>query len=501
AKHTDLNGANGDPAIKVTPGRLDFGALGPNETRALPFTVQSVGTDNSILRVSGIRLEADGAYALMTADGDLSFLLPEGKEREVVATFAPEHPGRFATTAAVYSDDDGNEVVYVDLVGEGIMPELQITPDPLDYGTVNVSCARDNEVVLTNVGNAELEVTAIRESEGTFTITDLPRLPFTLDPGEAETVGIRFAPDDEDDEIGILAVDSNEAVGTREAVQKGDGHVPQRYEQTWVLAAIPKVDMLFTIDESVSMDDDQAALADNISTFIDLLSPYMPDWQIMVVKEDGGCSASGVLTPDVPDYVERFREAATEGGGGTYTEAGLTLATNAVAQSAPGACNEGFVRPDAQLHVIMVSDEPEHSEYAWDHYVNGLSAVKGDELLLKMSAIVGDVPGGCSTSDNVAAPGTGYREAALATGGLFLSICSDWGENVEALASASVRKEQFDLSDPADPFTIRVTRNGAEETGTWAYDGSANAVVFQEPYVPTDGDTIAIAYSEPTTCD
>ena len=80
----------------------------------------------------------------------------------------------------------------------------------------------------------------------------------------------------------------------------------------------------------------------------------------------------GVLTPDVPNYIGKFDDAVTSyARGGTYaggrpcpecwTEALMVTAAAAVSQVGPGDCNDGFIRPEALLHVVVVSDEVDQS--------------------------------------------------------------------------------------------------------------------------------------------
>ena len=54
----------------------------------------------------------------------------------------------------------------------------------------------------------------------------------------------------------------------------------------------------------------------------------------------------------------------------------LTLAANGVEATDPGECNYGFMRSNAMLHIIMVSDEFEQSPYSWDTYVNQIISKK-----------------------------------------------------------------------------------------------------------------------------
>jgi Mg-chelatase subunit ChlD len=257
-----------------------------------------------------------------------------------------------------------------------------------------------------------------------------------------------------------------------------------------------KADILFFVDQSCSMEDDQARLAANFSTFISELNSYTEDWQIIVANKDSGCnSTSGVLTPSVPGYISRFQSGVSDGSGGFfYTEAGLTVTSEAIENTDSGECNEGFMRPAAMLHIIMVSDEAEQSPMAWSHYVDQIIAKKGDSSLVKFSAIAGDYPvSACESAE----PGTGYYQAVTSTGGVFLSICSDWAEDPSAFASlaeASVGSSRvYPLSFTPIEETIQVFINGTERVSGWSYKSARNTVEFTVG-VPEVGDTVRMDY-------
>ena len=80
-----------------------------------------------------------------------------------------------------------------------------------------------------------------------------------------------------------------------------------------------------------------------------------------------------------------------------------------------GECNFGFMRQNAMLHIVMVSDEPEQSPYSWDTYVNQIINKKGNINNVRLSAVAGDYPNGCST----AMAGSGYWESVSMTSGVF----------------------------------------------------------------------------------
>ncbi|MDP2307899.1 MAG: choice-of-anchor D domain-containing protein [Pseudomonadota bacterium] len=502
-KRDDVAGAEG-AEIEVAPQRLDFGSLAAGEAITKTFTVSNVGVEESILEVSEITIGgAAGGFTILTPLEELAFSLPGGASTEIEVAFTPEGANEQVAEAIVASDDEDERRVTVDLLGEGRVPELEISPDPLDLGTAYVGCDKDHDITLTNVGTDDLIVTAITHTGGAFVLTDLNVLPLTLAPEASTLVNISFTPLVEGPEVGELAVTSNEPIGTRVSAQTAEGRYAGEYEDTFEVPTNPPADIIFFVDQSCSMDDDAAALASNFAAFISNLSVYTTNWHVMVTNDDDGCSTqSGILTSSTARYESTFNDAVSEVSffEDFWTEAGLTVTSRAVEETDAGGCNSGFLRASAILHIIMVSDEPEQSSRSWDHYVDTVVAKKGDPALVKFSAVAGDYPSGCTSGANSAEFGSGYYEAVNATGGEYLSICSNWSTSVEALATASVDMFVFELTRTPVPETIAVTLNGATRTG-WAYDAAANSIVFDEAARPEEGDVVVVSYAGLASCD
>ena len=332
------SGMGDGPAISVEPMNLHFEALGPDSEQVQTFT--SIGGGALVVEDLEITGQSSGSFTLLDSPSDLT--LEVGESVDIDVAFSAMGNGEQSATATVRSTDAFAPLVPVSLLGEGVVSELQLAPDPLAFGNIGVGCDRDNAVVMTNIGSESLEVLTIEGPSGSFSLRDVPALPLLLAPGEQASVGIGFVPEIEGDFTGSLTVTSTEPQGTRVATQTGTGLVEDWQEDHWEHSIDPPTDILFSVDQSCSMDDDIERLGSNFSSFIGQLSDYSEDWQVMVVNDDDGCSNSGILTPTAPGYATTFSQAVSEfdqeclvwGWLGTgipcYTEALLTT-TNAVA--------------------------------------------------------------------------------------------------------------------------------------------------------------------------
>ncbi len=501
------NSGEGDgPQIEVEPMSIDFGTVSDADGAiAETFIIRSVG--NTDLEVSGIELSGQAAESFTILSEELSFVLPTGTEREIEVVFVPLGANQQSAQAIISSNDELEPKVPVSLLGEGAIPELSISPDPLDFGNTYVGCSKDNNITLSNVGTDDLVLSEITSTGGEFLLSHSISLPLTLAPGESTSLYMEFWPELEGEVFGELSVTSNEPMGTRTAEQTGEGKYAAEYEDEWDHPATSPSDIIFAVDKSCSMDDNNSQLSSNFSTFITQLSNYSSDWQIIVINDGNGCNSTGILTPTTPSYVTTFQSAINSNGKSSYTEKLLTPASWAVEATDSGECNAGFMRSNAMLHIVLVSDEPEQSSGSWSDYVDTIIAKKGNPDNVRISSIAGDYPGGCSGFNGgsyvSAEAGTGYYQATAATNGVFLSICSDWASssNLELLAEASVQQDTYALSNEAIEETIVVEVDGVVvSTSDYMYDADSNSVVFTAN-APEEGTTVTISYASAATCD
>jgi hypothetical protein len=155
-----------------------------------------------------------------------------------------------------------------------------------------------------------------------------------------------------------------------------------------------KVDILFVIDDSGSMADNQASLIRSFPGFVDGMRRKLAgaqDYHIGVVTSDdyyfngSGCGKIGslitktggpkssnmncgplpgptprrYLTSEDTDLKQRFACMAQVGAGGADDERMARGLLNAISPSThqKGGCNEGFLRPDSLLIIVLITDE------------------------------------------------------------------------------------------------------------------------------------------------
>jgi hypothetical protein len=302
----------------------------------------------------------------------------------------------------------------------------------------------------------------------------------------------------------------------------------QTYTDTFLQAANNQVDILWVVDDSNSMTEEQDTLVRGFASFASQLQESRTEFQLGVISTsfDYADQLRGVLKGDPPyltpvdDFEAEFGARAAVGIGGSDKEKGLEAAVYALQPTMTleglGGPNEGFVRPDAHLLVIVVSDEEDCSDrgalegqpadacYADRDalppvagFVTDLRAMKDDDSMVQIAAIVGTPGSTCPEQFE----GSRYITAAQLTGGLIGDICqSDWEDMLRDLGlNATGVYSQFQLTYAAKPETIHVWVDDAEipqdPADGWTYDESTWFVSFHGGAVPARDSQITVTYT------
>lgn len=508
SKRTDVQGASDWPKAVVEPGSLNFGDLSYLQSAEQLFTISNQGTDNSILHIEEIlhTAGADAGYTMLlpvecTSETECDLALNYGESVEVIVTLTATQPGDLPGEILVKSDDEDNPAIPVPLIGRGLWPAVAVDPPSTTYPDTTVGCETVQEFTITNVGTDMVEVTEIVHDGPGYAVIERPsELPLLLDPGAAVSVSLGFAPGDEGTFEGELVVGSNDPRGEQRATFVGNGVVPGTQHVTHTVPALDKLDLLVMVDKSYSMTDDRTTLASNAQSFAETLSGMGRDIQVMVVTEQDGCNTGGILTPDMADFAAKFQSAVLEGEENTWSEALLYLSKKAIDQTDEFMCNAEFLRSDAMLHAIIISDEDDSGPVDWFEVVSDLRVKKGAQHLVKFSGVIGLPPSGCETETNTAAPGRRYASAIEETDGQMISLCDNWAPQLNTAATQQITRDAFPLLGLPDELTIGVMVDGLRRTSDWYYMSDINSVIFEEN-LPYSGQTVDITYEVPLTCE
>ncbi len=489
----------GEGALRWSPDVLDLGEVEVGDDAAVDLLLENVGdAPLRALAVGGL----DHPDLVLTPTGPPRFL-DVGESTSLRLHFRPSTDATLDLVLVLRSDDPAGEgAVAVRGEGLGAVPTLRFVEGPDE---VVVGCDAPLQFVLGNVGRGGVvtnrAVSILGDDRAAFSSLRPEDETWTLHAGEETAFAVRFAPERVGDHLVTVRADGPEASDEASALA-GAGAVagPLRSDR-FVQSAGTRADLLFVVDDSPGMDHE--ALLDGAQALADALDGHGLDWHVGVVSTD--VAELGVLRGP-PAWVHADHEApgpALEaafdvGDDGSEIEQGLHQALLALSPPTVDGVNAGFLRDEALLHLVFVSDEDDSSEPAsgWNaaqyaSFFAGLKASTSD-------VVVSDISGGSLGCGGVrdAAPAPRYGAVTAARGGVAGSFCAeDWRPALEAVAGVSRRRMyRFELSRPALPGSVSVRVDGEATEAT--YDETTGEVVFPDGAAPRPDAAIDVDYAE-----
>jgi hypothetical protein len=280
------------------------------------------------------------------------------------------------------------------------------------------------------------------------------------------------------------------------------------------------VDILWVVDDSGSMANERKILVGNFNRFVQELQNLKVDFQMGVTSVsalDFGQlrGMTPIIKNTTPDLRAVFETNTTFLASRARWEQGLRMAEFALTapRTSPGGTNAGFIRPQAALAVIVVTNEDDSSFGDPDYYARAFRSLKGkgNENLVTYSVIGGPTPNGCTPPTeaglygSLASPAFRYADVATKTGGVVGSICDlSFEQTLIKIAQAlNTLKRVFPLTIRPLISSLRVSvLEGASVTVIpedpvrgYQYKSDSNSVVFLGSYVPPPGSTVRLEYA------
>ncbi len=532
-------------SFEIAPDTLAFGVVQVQRFQGRAFEIRNIGSNDCL--VTSARLEPGTDPEFSMPNGDVrSQIIAPGSAFTIAVDYSPQAVGNHNGGIEFSISSAMSPFNVVPLSGTGADATLLIVPNELDFGTIGVDCATRARIVqIYNTGSTPAVINSIQQAapaNAAFTVSQLPaplpNMPTSIAPGQSVEFAVSFRANAISRYAGAVEISGTFEGNpvTYVVSMQGEGSLDATQEDNFEQLGTPKVDILFLIDFTGSMGQEQTAMSANFQAFIQFAQAQALDYQIGVTTTDtndeagrlmhtsgvrgnafGGPVANRIVTPATqPDPETVFSQnvlARNLTGGGAADEAGLYAVYQALTPPVLTGPNAGFLRQDAVLSVIFVSDEPEQTSTGIgapandvDFYVNFLLSIKGfrNTNLFTASAIVGDSPSGCNGAGGNASAGTRYVEVANRTGGIFQSICtSDWSRALEDLSTTAFGfKSRFFLTNQPVISTIVVIIDGVDVPATsmsgtvnWTYDFATNSVNFSPFSTPEPGAQIIVRYT------
>ncbi len=202
------------PRASIDPSRLSFGEV-PVAVRSLPRVLRVVNSGTGPLRIRSLAIEgADHRAFEPPASGCAASSLEPGAGCSIEVRFRPYRDGPHRAELVVHHSA-GDGIHRLPVNGIGVSSKLTVEPSRLDLGSVRVTAASRQRLVLGNRGRAAVEIQQL-ELRGTyagdFDLASDRCSKSVIPPGGSCTAIVRFTP---------RSVGSRNAV--LEIIHRGDG--------------------------------------------------------------------------------------------------------------------------------------------------------------------------------------------------------------------------------------------------------------------------------------
>jgi hypothetical protein len=276
--------------------------------------------------------------------------------------------------------------------------------------------------------------------------------------------------------------------------------VTESFQQT--AEETKKLDIMWIIDNSGSMADEQTALGDNFDSFITQFINMDVDFKMGITTTDTSSdtkkgklvkdsdtkltSAKAAANPN--QFMSDFKNMVQVGIDGSGYEKGLAASEGFMEKYAAS-----FIRPDAYLAVVVLSDEEDQSPKAVKAYTDFLQSFKANAGLVKVYSIVNvnDVNTGGNTIGHIR-----YQEASERTSGVVANIMDDFADVLLNMGESLVNLlDSFALAGKPVDGTLKVYINGVE-TSNYSYDSASSSIKFDAGNLPPVGAQVTVKYKK-----
>jgi hypothetical protein len=276
-----------------------------------------------------------------------------------------------------------------------------------------------------------------------------------------------------------------------------------------------KVDVVLVIDNSTSMQQHQLRLSRQMPNLVGVLQALHLDYHVVVITTSMGAGGDGgtfrgitmILTNQTPDLAGAISARIVQGEGGSNLERGFESLQSALSTEYLSTDGAGFLRDDALLSVIELSDEEDSSAASASTmaaFFDKLKPAAADGRKSWIFNFIGvlDNSSACRTFNDYSSPGTKEMSLADLSGGNKESICT--ATLASAVSNIKVRIIQiltdFTLGEKPVESTIVVVVNGIavahDAINGWTYEveGTRYLVRFHGTSVPPADADIRIDY-------
>ncbi len=275
------------------------------------------------------------------------------------------------------------------------------------------------------------------------------------------------------------------------------------------------VDVLWVVDNSYeTMLTHQNRIAQKMGAFYNGLIANNANFRIAATTMDMNLSgdqgellgAVPVVTKTTPNGVSRLEDLLKRGGDGSNAERGLLAMRTALEKEVGKGDAANFLRKDALLVVVFVTDDEDFSVDSVNDSKNFLDALKGENTSEEQKWVVNYIgvtdlsDPQCTTYGDYSARGEKYLELAQMSGGVVESICntdfSSYVNQINVRLKSVLNRYKLESHPILDSLTVYI--NGAlirqDDVNGWKYDAENKTIVLNGSATPGPNDDVEIKY-------
>jgi hypothetical protein len=264
------------------------------------------------------------------------------------------------------------------------------------------------------------------------------------------------------------------------------------------------VDILWVIDDSGSMADEQDSLGRNFKSFIDQFLVKDIDFKMAITTTDGTSSRNGKMVGDSSKltrasakgnktaFINNFTKWVKVGTSGSGVEQGLKTSTSFMDRYA-----SSFLRSDAFLVVVYLSDEEDQSDKKVSEYITKLQALKTNKGMVKAYSIVATKNGSKASWETA---GLRYSEVSAATAGTTSDIKKDFANVLLDMGGTIVNlMDSFALNESPYKDQVEVLVSGVKVNSGYTFNASTRSIKFDANALPAEGSKVEVRYKVKAT--
>lgn len=482
--------------IEVDPSTVNFGAVVPMFRRDRKVLVTNRGTQTCRLTGGSFRSPSDPAVSRLGPD-PFPMDLSAGQTLELDFRYLPTAEVESKVIYTIRTDEPLYPFRNIAFVGTGAgYLDLFTRPRVVDFGEVRPTCPPvTEEVELVNAGSSEVQVLGFTLTASTGEFTSNAPGPSTLSPGTVLNFQVAYDALDLGVDTALMQIDVRDLPFPIVVPIEGEGRDNPTTVDTFEQQARRNVDVLFVIDDSCSMGDEQRAIARNFRSFIQQASLRQVEFRIGVttttVRGAGGALRGAAITPRTANLEGEFSRQTAVGTAGSGLEQGLEAIRSAVLRAERGqAPNASLFRSQTPKVFVVVSDEDDSSTPAELTYA---AELRNRFAAIEVAVVTGQ-QSGCQSGDGSATAASRYENFVRELAGQSYSICGDWAGNLASIGQTAFGlASSFELSRRPVGQTVEVRVDGRLQTGGVRVDLSVPAIVFDTP--PAEGARIEVRYT------